>query len=197
MAQNVKGSTSAPTLPSRGSSIPDKEMKMNEKIDSTNAGVAPVLSRRNFLTIATAATLPAVVAADTMPKMHHLPQTLESQLDDCVAQLCSILGQMYPSVGEILTRHNRIGEGFFLSLTGHPTDCVDWTEAGFYKVRASENAPSGEYWVDRLWSDMDQRWILCGAFMFEGEKVGPREVLQPWQLACKLEQNCLGYVGVL
>jgi hypothetical protein len=84
MRQNKEGSTSAPTLPSRGSNIPQKETKMNEHGYNTAAAAAPVqTTRRQMITAiaaaGSAATLPAVALAEASGKTSRLPQHPEHQ----------------------------------------------------------------------------------------------------------------------
>lgn len=78
---------------------------MNEKTDSTMSAAAIVPSRRQFLaTIAaagSAATLPAVALAEATGRVGRLPQSLESQYQECAARLRQILTQMHPSVSKV------------------------------------------------------------------------------------------------
>jgi hypothetical protein len=119
MMQNLKGSTSAPTLPSRGPIDPHEEKNMNDKSSTIDAPRALVASRRRFMgmTIAaagTAATLPAVATAEASGKTSRLPQPLEQQLEACIENLKKVLAQLHPeSEIEVFCRPDSLG-GFVL-----------------------------------------------------------------------------------
>lgn len=165
-------------------------MKINQKM-AGGASAIGAMSRRSFLAATAAAAVPGAAVAEAAAKTHRLPQTLDHQLDDCVAQLRSVLLKMHPAVGEVEFRKDQVGEGFFIWMTGNPSQSVEWTEVGLYQVRASRHVSAGNYRVRRVWSDMDQRHVLYGSFFFEGEFVAPAEVIEPWQLVCKLEGGTL------
>lgn len=161
-------------------------MKINQKIVA-GASAIGAMSRRSFLAASAAAAVPSVALAEAATKVDRLPQSLDSQLDDCIAQLKSVLLQMYPSVGDALIRHQRVGDGFMIWITGNPAQCVEWDGVGVYEVRASIHCPAGVYKVRRVWSDMDKRHYLYGSYRFDGNFIAPAESIEPWQLVRKLE----------
>jgi hypothetical protein len=149
----AKGPASAGTLPSRGSNIPQKETKMNEKTDITDAAAAPALSRRRFMSIAaagSAATLPAVALAGASDKTSRLPQPLvsiEAQLDECVARLGEILARMYPEATQIRSgfEHGRLDGSFRFMILG---DCQFGTFGGPGLYEISVDGYPMTYWLE-------------------------------------------------
>ncbi|NTA82787.1 hypothetical protein G6L13_20030 [Agrobacterium tumefaciens] len=95
-------------------------MKINQK-SAGGASAVGSMSRRSFLAASAVASLPTIAAADAAVKTDRLPQTLDSLLDDCVAQLKSVLLKMHPAVGEVEFRKDDLGEGFFIWMTGNPS----------------------------------------------------------------------------
>lgn len=163
---------------------------MRLKLTSTDTGSASasgMISRRSFMgATAAIATVPAVAVAETLAKSDRLPRSLESQLDDCVAALKTVLQEMYPECDYIGVRKDDLGAGFMLWICGRPTAEVNFTGEGFYEIRASQHCPAGNFWVQEVWSEEVQRKMLRGSFMFEGHRVGPSELIEPWQLVRKL-----------
>lgn len=81
------------------------------------------VSRRKFIAFAAAgsAALPAVAIAEASGKTSRLPQSLESQLAECIERIKEILGQLHPRQAERGFRHDHYSDdknAFVLICTG-------------------------------------------------------------------------------
>lgn len=107
MAQNVKGSAAIAVAPSHGSTSPQKDTEMNEKINSIDISRNPVLSRRKALGLLTAAALPsvgvvAVASAQPTAKPFDLQNWLDTAEPGLVAEyhatrLAQVMGAIDPA----------------------------------------------------------------------------------------------------
>ncbi|WP_430252033.1 hypothetical protein [Neorhizobium sp. DAR64860/K0K1] len=87
-----------------------------QEIHTSQTGEDARVSRRKFFTIAAAgyaATLPAVAIAKVSGRVGRLPQSLESQYQECAARLREILTQMHPNVSKVHLNLNKRDDGSF------------------------------------------------------------------------------------
>lgn len=70
MTQKAKGSATAPTVPSHGSTNPEKEKEMNKIEHSIGPASMPALSRRLFIGGAAIASLPITPTKASEPETH-------------------------------------------------------------------------------------------------------------------------------
>ncbi|MCZ7859861.1 hypothetical protein O9X98_00445 [Agrobacterium salinitolerans] len=123
-------------------------MKLNQKI-AGGASAIGSMSRRSFLAAGAAAAFPAVAVADAAVKTDRLPQTLESQLNECVAQLRSILMQMHPECTSSVYGLESRGDGTFKLGVQGVRDFIEYDGPGLYEVsdRAYDVV---ECWLERF-----------------------------------------------
>ncbi|NSZ40649.1 hypothetical protein [Agrobacterium tumefaciens] len=123
-------------------------MKINQKFP-VGASVTGSISRRSFLAAGAVAALPAVAVAEVAAKTDRLPQSLESQMDDCVAQLQSILMQMHPETTGCNHRLESRGDGtFWMSVQGY-RKFAEYDGPGLYQVSGRLN-DIVECWLERF-----------------------------------------------
>lgn len=107
--------------------------------DTESASASGMISRRSFMgATAAIATVPAVAVAETLAKSDRLPQSLESQLDDCVAQLRDILHQMFPAINAAPRNYlQRCEDGSFRFELRGDIDFIPFQGEGVYLVSRS------------------------------------------------------------
>ncbi|MCZ7480928.1 hypothetical protein [Rhizobium rhizogenes] len=123
-------------------------MKINQKM-SSGASAIGSMSRRSFLAASAAAAVPSVAVADVAVKTSRHPQSLESQLDDCVAQLSSILMQMHPDCNSSVQGLERRGDGTFKMAIQGLRDFMEYDGPGLYEV-SGRTYDVVECWLERF-----------------------------------------------
>jgi hypothetical protein len=104
-------------------------MKINQKM-AGGASAIGSMSRRSFLAASAAVAVPTAVVA----KSDRLHQSLEAQLDDCVAQLRSILMRMHPEANKFHHYLDSRGDGSFrLTMQGN-RKFIEYDGPGLYLV---------------------------------------------------------------
>jgi hypothetical protein len=124
-------------------------MQVQYKTENAGGASAAGMTRRFFLGASAAATVPAGAAAAVAAKTNRIPHTLESQLDDCVAQLKAILMEMHPKATTFDYWLLRYGDGSFrMSVQGN-RDFIEYDGPGLYEMsdRCSEVS---ECWLQRV-----------------------------------------------
>ena len=169
----------------------------NNQNSAADARVAARLSRRIFLQFAAAgscalsscASLPAAAEAGPERLSGGAPveRTDDQQLAACIGQLRAILRRMHPGcVDERSLYLPRQAGGGMVLIELLPESVFDGE--GFYEVEERSGKHAGSvYWITREWSDMDRRSYLWGAYVWQGERCGPREVIEPRRIVRKLE----------
>ena len=104
--------------------------------------------------------------ASTAPKADRLPRSLDSQLEDCIAQLRDILEQMHPEVTSVDDHFRRHEDGTFsLSIRGQRR-FADYEGPGVYLV--SDREYLMEYYLERFeHCNVSTGEPLKGCFYFE------------------------------
>lgn len=165
-------------------------MQMDHNADG---GLGASLSRRHLLQIAaagTAAALPAAAEAATGGQLdHQLPLTLEQQAEACIGQLKNILARMHPDfpiVDGIRMLHADGGSTVFVSVKKPPRNIFDGD--GLYEVEANGHYyAAGVYWIERVQSKHNKQFTLWGAFIWDGKRIAPREMINPATILRKVE----------
>lgn len=107
-----------------------------------------LVHRRTFLTSVGAGAVASAALASPTPKSDRLPRSLDSQLEECVAQLRDILEQMHPEVTSVDDHFRRHEDGTFrLSIRGHRR-FEEYDGPGVYQV--SEREYLMEYYLERF-----------------------------------------------
>ncbi|CUX23955.1 MULTISPECIES: hypothetical protein [Agrobacterium] len=123
-------------------------MKINQKM-AGGASAIGAMSRRSFLAATAAAAVPTVAVAEAAAKTDRVPQSLESQMDDCVAQLRSILMQMHPETTGCNHHLESRGDGtFWMSIQGY-RKFAEYDGPGLYQVSGRLNEIV-ECWLERF-----------------------------------------------
>ena len=64
---------------------------------------------------------------------------------------------------------------------------MEWNEPALYEVaRGRDSMTLDVYWITREWSDMDRRHYLWGAYIWDGKRTAPREIINPGQIVRKI-----------
>ncbi len=125
-----------------------------------------LIPRRTFLATLGASSAASAALASAAPKAERLPRSLDSQLEDCIAQLRDILEQMHPEVTSVDDYFRRHEYGTFrLSIRGHRR-FEDYKGPGVYLV--SEREYLMEYYLERFeHCNVSTGEPLKGCFYFE------------------------------
>lgn len=124
-------------------------MKINQKIAGGASAAIGSMTRRSFLAASAAAAVPTVAVAEAAMKTDRLPQSLESQMDDCVAQLRAILMQMHPEVNVIHHHMDSRRDGSFrLTLQGD-RKFIEYDGPGIY-LASNRISEVVECWIERF-----------------------------------------------
>lgn len=125
-----------------------------------------LIPRRTFLASVGAGAAASSALASAAPKADRLPRSLDSQLEDCIAQLRDILQQMHPEVTSVADHLRRGEDGTFrLSVTGHRR-FSEYDGPGVYLV--SDRDHLVEYYLERYeHRNVDTGEPLRGCFYFE------------------------------
>lgn len=124
-------------------------MQANITIKNAGGASAAGMTRRFFLGASAAASVPAGAAAAVAAKANRIPQTLESQLDDCVAQLKAILMEMHPQSANLDHWLSRHGDGSFrLSVQGY-REFIEYDGPGLYEI-SDRCSDISECWLQRV-----------------------------------------------
>ncbi|MDH0907585.1 hypothetical protein N5C66_01730 [Rhizobium pusense] len=125
-----------------------------------------LVPRRTFLTSVGAGSVASAALASPTPKSDRLPRSLDSQLEECVAQLRDILQATHPEVTKIDARFRRCDDGTFrLSIEGDRS-FAEYDGPGVYLV--SDDGRLVEYFLERLeHRNVDTGEPLKGCFYFQ------------------------------
>lgn len=123
-------------------------MKINQKM-AGGASAIGAMSRRSFLAATAAAAVPPVAVAEAATKTDRLPPSLESQMDDCVAQLRSILMQMHPDCNSSVQGLERRGDGTFKLAIQGLRHFIEYDGPGLYQV-SDRVYDVVECWLERF-----------------------------------------------
>ena len=125
-----------------------------------------IISRRSFLAASAAAAVPSAAVAGAAVKTSRHPPSLETQLNDCVAQLQAILMQMHPEVSGSNHYLQSRGDGsFHFSVQGR-RKFIEYDGPGLYRVSGRVNEVV-ECWLERF-NHVDIRTgeAIAGCFYF-------------------------------
>ncbi|OHV26235.1 hypothetical protein BBJ66_05830 [Rhizobium sp. RSm-3] len=94
----------------------------------------------------------------------------------------------FPIADGVRMIHGDGGSTVFVSVKkplGNPFD-----GDGDYEVKARAGRyAAGIYHIRRVWSDADEKFLLWGAYHWDGFLIAPREIIAPADLVRKIEGN--------
>ncbi|MBL0375206.1 hypothetical protein JJB09_24630 [Rhizobium sp. KVB221] len=145
------------------------------------------MSRRGFL-VGTAATSVAIAAPAVASDIAELVP-LDQQFDACVAQIRAVLATMHPDADKVSFAYRTWdnGRAFSVWMDGYAPPRVEYDGPGYYEVSETDNNVAGVFYIERFFSEMDQRYYLRGNYIWDGRRIAPAVLIGARSIVRKID----------